>query len=820
MNDPRSNVQPKPQVCTRNGTLENPRKFFSQDFVTLRESHLKKNLLFTDEAFPANVNIIGSRLSVEFNTQGIEWKRPLDLCRNPQFIVDDISLFDIEQTQLGDCWVLSAMGALTLNPNLMKDIIPSSQKFTTNYAGIFHFRLWHLGEWVDIVIDDLLPFLNGQYFSVRPSCQNEFWPCLLEKAYAKLLGSYQNLHWGNPADAFANFTGGVTMTFDLQSDSVPQNDLWHMVSTATRDTLMACINDTRDIAPRNRSSSVPTLNEKADDRKSSLPTNKLAENVYLNNGLVDRHAYCITDIVQVQFRKGIVKLIRIWNPWGHGEWAGSWNDKSPWWKELKEEDRKTLQKIKDDGEFWMSWEDFLCEFSRLILCNRLPVFLDLGNQSKKWYKSKYWNKWTKEDRSWNVFDKDSFCKNPQYIITVTECDEVKRGWNLVVSLMQSNKNRDSVEGTWLPIGYLLFKVDSKAVINLSHYTKMFIIATVNYQNIGYQCFTIIDRSPLIIIIINIHSQVLDSHEKLPGSYFTPDRLSKIKPCKSRDITSSFKLPPGRYIIIPYTTAREREASFLLQIFLKSNSCSAELGVLQPTKVRVTGLIMHRQRKKNPLVTSRDRSRMIQPLANIQQAYDSHYWSVLLNLTCWFQPENNSRDIRSCRRYEAQPYEHIFKQYATKGSKMKAWDLKRYLNDVFIKESLFSNGVQFNIDGSRVLLASMDHAGRGTLDTENFGVLWRYLTQFKDVFAEIDTKRCGYFSFSELDKALSQTGIQVSSELLNQVIARYGDSEEKLTFVDYLICMVRLKTVSKTFKILSSDGRGVSISREKWMQLML
>lgn len=64
-----------------------------------------------------------------------------------------------------------------------------------------------------------------------------------------------------------------------------------------------------------------------------------------------------------------------------------------------------------------------------------------------------------------------------------------------------------------------------------------------------------------------------------------------------------------------------------------------------------------------------------------------------------------------------------------------------------------NGFKFTIDGSRGLLASMDHAGRGILELENFCRLWRYLTQFKDIFADIDSNRCGFLNSLELRKAV-------------------------------------------------------------------
>lgn len=86
-----------------------------------------------------------------------------------------------------------------------------------------------------------------------------------------------------------------------------------------------------------------------------------------NVGLVDAHAYSlINSFDEKDPKSNPVRLFQIRNPWGFKEWTGDWSDKSDkWTPELK---AATKMEVKDDGVFFISFEDYLNFFYITSIC--------------------------------------------------------------------------------------------------------------------------------------------------------------------------------------------------------------------------------------------------------------------------------------------------------------------------------------------------------------------------------------------------------------------------------------------------------------------
>jgi len=293
-------------------------------------------------------------IELDENAEGDSMRVPDD----GHFINDGLDATDIAQGGLGDCWFLSALSSLAqplpddcplkVKQVAVERVIQRETNSTdeAKAAGVYRFKFFRMGEWVDIVVDDQLP----QRKRAAPSETDEWWVPLVEKAYAKFNGSYDKIIGGNTCWAMTDLTGGISVEMkNLNYDNAV------VAQGKADDKGVDLYNIFRKIQHR-----------------AVVCTSNLGDggNETIVRGLVCGHAYSLLQLDEVELDDGSTeRIVKIRNPWAQCEWDGPWCDGSEEWEHVPDEEKERIDYTnKDDGGFWMCFKDWVDEFEMFTIC--------------------------------------------------------------------------------------------------------------------------------------------------------------------------------------------------------------------------------------------------------------------------------------------------------------------------------------------------------------------------------------------------------------------------------------------------------------------
>jgi len=282
---------------------------------------------------------------------------------------------------------LSAVSALSMasrgrSKGLLEKSLPSkaSQEHISKSANairdglppgtsLFRFSFFKWGQWVDIVVDDRIPFLaDGPSAGARLQQAHHFGLALLEKAYAKLHGSYAAVRCISFFDALRDLTGyAVDLSWDIREIAAQlpafragdryydPEELWKRFKETHSDDIVMMITG-------------------GDDRPAAAAVGGMEE-----MGLYPHTAYPIRakETVTVKPAPGVTAgedhLVYVDNKSADSPlWTGAWSERSGQWAAVSKSKAKSLRKVAERFPlgFWVSWRDLISSSSLLLFLRK------------------------------------------------------------------------------------------------------------------------------------------------------------------------------------------------------------------------------------------------------------------------------------------------------------------------------------------------------------------------------------------------------------------------------------------------------------------
>lgn len=538
-------------------------KLKNQDYSNLKKQQLSRGVQFVDDEFRPDLMHLDV---VDTTVSPLVFKRPTELVDLPCLCHKD-SYFSLKKGFIQNINILLAFSCLKFNQKLWSKVITDfkSQDWDANHisehAGIFKFQFWQDGMSIEVVIDDLLPCQNGTCISLSSSSASEFWPALLEKAYAKLLGGYDKLEYVRLEEIIMDLTGGISECISFQNlpaaPAMKKVEFFEKIEqTFNQGTLI--------VFCTNSGAAEKTLNSQSPQTNSQETTSELLGSPCVSNnipdsetGLCSNYGYLLTRVAVVPKDLGVLgalkdlfrragdcpiraRLFRLRCPLtvmegglGLGEWKGPYSIHSSEWEEISLEAKHRLRLSFDsEAEFWIPFESLLEHMAGVIICH-IPDTSLLSLTGPTWQLNEHHGAWHGHQTGGSLEFRSTFLNNPQYYFDITSDSEEE----VLIALVRKS-DRDPL--------------------------TMAIEPQLNTLAMGIGLFQVENNRP-----VRVHNLAFC-------------RTIHVEP--ARPYRASFmraRLNTGRYVVIPFLSDPLSIAAYLLRLYLPKRTESKEYTIDVP-----------------------------------------------------------------------------------------------------------------------------------------------------------------------------------------------------------------------------------------------
>ena len=250
---------------------------------------------------------------------------------------------DIIQGNIADSYFISALKFLSEESERISSLFNINKDINNKSNNFFEVNVYLNGYKNKIIIDDKFPFIitddnNSKEEKLKLAfCginnkTNNIWPIILEKVWAKINTSYEDIIEGDVSDVFLCFS---PCPIKLYHHDIKYNNLYEKIKIALDNNFIVCAD----------------INSKND--------NKLLKNL----GILSNHAYKIIGCGTILDSSGNMhNLIKIYNEFDITNWIGDW---SPYSSKWSDEYKRYLnyEPDKEKNVFYIDINDYLKFYS-------------------------------------------------------------------------------------------------------------------------------------------------------------------------------------------------------------------------------------------------------------------------------------------------------------------------------------------------------------------------------------------------------------------------------------------------------------------------
>ncbi|CAF1007734.1 unnamed protein product [Rotaria sp. Silwood1] len=305
---------------------------------------------FVDDQFVPSPKSIGSDSFRDVS----QWLRISDVTplsaddrKLPWTIFSSPQPSDIQQGALGNCWLIAALALVSEQPRLLEHILLTK---TVNHEGVYLVRICHNGLWETIIVDDCFPCTRHKHLVFTQAKHRQLYVPLIEKACAKVFGSYASLKSGHLSEGLQLLTGAPCDHIDLKPSNDPLDDdiVWAKLLSACESKLLIGV--------------------------SSSGTGVSSEE-YARIHIHENHAFSI--LAAHAFANDSTRFVLVRDP----------HSRSNYTEELVTESVLAQLRLvnaarRSTGAFWISWPRFLRYFSLITISTYNSDHFDIRQQGQ------------------------------------------------------------------------------------------------------------------------------------------------------------------------------------------------------------------------------------------------------------------------------------------------------------------------------------------------------------------------------------------------------------------------------------------------------